>query len=54
MKGAAVGRNGLIPNTEVYPVLGYAQPSPPLPDDLLAWIVSDRLLGVNAKAASVG
>ena len=52
MKGAAVGGGGLVPNAEVYPALGYAQPSPPLPDDLLAWIASDRLLGANAKAAS--
>ena len=51
-KGAAVGRNGLIKNSEIYPALGYQQLSPPLPDDLVAWIASDRLLGVNAKASS--
>lgn len=49
MKGAAVGRDGLVPNAEVYPVLGHHEPSPPLPVDLLAWITSDRLLGDNSR-----
>ena len=49
MKGAAAGRGGLVPNADIYKTLGYDQPSPPLPDDLLAWIASDRLLGARAK-----
>ncbi len=51
MKGAAAGRRGLVPTSQIYPVLGYEQASPPLPDDLRAWIASDRLLGARAKAA---
>jgi len=49
MKGATAGRGGLVPNKEIYPALGYDMPSPPLPDDLKAWIVSDSLLGARAK-----
>jgi acyl-CoA thioesterase FadM len=49
MKGAAAGRNGLVRNADIYPVLGHHAPSPPLPDDLQAWIASDRLLGARAK-----
>ena len=52
MKGAAVGRSGLVPTAEVYPALGYMQPSPPLPEDLRAWIASDELLRAQTKAAA--
>jgi acyl-CoA thioesterase FadM len=49
VKGAAVGRGGLVPNAEVYPALGHHEPSPPLPEDLRAWVVSDRLLGASGR-----
>jgi acyl-CoA thioesterase FadM len=49
MKGAAVGRAGLVPNDEFYPALGYSGASPELPADLLGWIAADRLLGERAK-----
>jgi acyl-CoA thioesterase FadM len=51
MKGAAAGRDGLVRNADIYPVLGHHQPSPPVPEDLQAWIDADRLLGVRAKSA---
>jgi acyl-CoA thioesterase FadM len=51
VKGAAHSRGGLVRNADIYPVLGHHAPSPPLPDDLQAWIKSDRLLGTRAKAA---
>jgi acyl-CoA thioesterase FadM len=44
-KGAAAGRDGLVRSADVYPVLGFDAPSPPFPEDLLAWIAADRLLG---------
>ncbi len=49
MKGAAASGRGLVPNAEVYKTLGYYLDSPPLPDDLRAWVASDRLLGARAK-----
>jgi acyl-CoA thioesterase FadM len=52
IKGAAAGRNGLVRNADIYPVLGHHEASPPFPDDLQAWIASDRLLGARAKGAS--
>jgi acyl-CoA thioesterase FadM len=52
MKGAASGRRGLVPTSEIFPALGFQASSPPLPADLLAWIASDRLLGARAKGAS--
>ena len=52
VKGAAAGQRGLVPTREIYPVLGHHQPSPPLPDDLRAWIEADRLLHARAKAAA--
>ena len=53
MKGAAAGSRGLVPNAEIYETLGYHLKSPPLPDDLLAWIASDRLLGARAKSSAI-
>jgi acyl-CoA thioesterase FadM len=50
MKGAAAGRGGLVRNAHIYPVLGYEAASPAFPDDLRAWIESDRLLGARTKA----
>ena len=50
VKGAAAGRDGLVRNAEIYPVLGYREPSPPLPDDLKAWLAADRLLHSRTKA----
>jgi acyl-CoA thioesterase FadM len=52
MKGATSGRRGLVPISEIYPLLGHHAPSPPLPADLNAWITSDRLLGARAKGAA--
>jgi acyl-CoA thioesterase FadM len=52
IKGAAVGRNGLVRNADIYPFLGHYAPSPVLPGDLQAWIAADRLLGARAKGAS--
>ena len=49
VKGAAHSRHGLVRNADIYPVLGYHAPSPPLPADLQAWIAADRLLGARAK-----
>jgi acyl-CoA thioesterase FadM len=54
VKGAAAGRQGLVPNAEIYPVLGYRQPSPAFPEDLQAWIAADRLLGARTKNAKIG
>jgi acyl-CoA thioesterase FadM len=51
VKGAAAGRDGLVRNADIYPVLGHHEPSPPLPEDLQAWIAADRLLGARAKSA---
>ena len=51
-KGAAVGRRGLVPNRDVYPVLGHEEPSPPFPEDLKAWIEADRLLHTRVKSAA--
>lgn len=51
VKGAAAGRNGLVRNADIYPILGVLTPSPPLPADLQAWIASDRLLGARAKGS---
>jgi len=50
MKGAAHGRGGLVRNTEIYPTLGFEQPSPPMPEDLQAWVAADRLLGARIRA----
>jgi acyl-CoA thioesterase FadM len=50
VKGAAAGRDGLVRNADIYPVLGYPQPSPPLPEDLAAWLAADRLLHSRSKA----
>jgi acyl-CoA thioesterase FadM len=50
VKGAAHSRAGLVRNAEIYPALGYPQPSPPLPEDLQAWIATDRQLGARTKA----
>ena len=50
MKGAAAGRGGLVPNADIYPLLGFDQPSPAFPDDLQAWIAADRLLGARTKS----
>jgi acyl-CoA thioesterase FadM len=54
VKGAATSRHGLVPSAEIYPVLGYREPSPAFPDDLLAWIAADRLLGARTKMAAGG
>jgi acyl-CoA thioesterase FadM len=51
VKGAAAGRDGLVRNADIYPVLGHHEPSPPPPEDLQAWIAADRLLGARAKSA---
>ena len=51
MKGAAHGRGGLVRNADIYPALGFPHPSPPLPDDLQAWIATDRILGTRVKSA---
>ena len=50
VKGAAAGRGGLVRNADIYPVLGYPHPSPPLPEDLQAWLAADQLLHSRAKA----
>ncbi|HEY5896358.1 MAG TPA: thioesterase family protein [Burkholderiales bacterium] len=52
VKGAASDARGLVPNAQIYPVLGYDVPSPEFPDDLKAWIAADRLLGERTKAAN--
>ena len=51
VKGAAAGPDGLVRNSEIYPVLGYNDPSPAFPEDLRAWLAADRLLHSRAKAA---
>lgn len=50
VKGAAAARDGLVRNADIYPALGYRQSSPPLPDDLEAWLAADRLLHSRTKA----
>jgi len=49
VKGAASRTGGLVPNTEIYPALGHDAPSPALPDELRAWIDSDRMLGLRVR-----
>lgn len=49
VKGAASRKSGLVPNAEIYPTLGHDAPSPPLPDELRAWIESDRMLGARVR-----
>ncbi len=51
VKGAAHGRGGLVRSAEIYPVLGYAMESPALPEEVLAWIGADRVLGAQIKAS---
>lgn len=50
VKGAAAARDGLVRNADIYPVLGYQDRSPPLPEDLKAWLAADRLLHSRSKA----
>jgi acyl-CoA thioesterase FadM len=52
VKGAAHGRDGLVRSADIYPILGHHALSPPLPEDLQAWIAADRLLGARAKDSS--
>jgi acyl-CoA thioesterase FadM len=52
-KGAATARSGLIRNADIYPVLGFDRPSPPLPEDLQAWIGADRLLGARTNDPAI-
>jgi acyl-CoA thioesterase FadM len=49
VKGAVSRRSGLVPNAEIYPALGHAAPSPPLPEELQSWIESDRVLGDRVR-----
>ena len=50
VKGAAASRGGgLVRNAEIYGALGYQGASPPLPEDLLAWIAADRLQGERIR-----
>jgi len=49
VKGAASRKGGLVPNAEIYPALGHDAPSPALPDELRAWIDSDRMLGARVR-----
>jgi acyl-CoA thioesterase FadM len=49
VKGAARGRGGLVRSADIYPVLGYTEESPALPEEVLSWIVSDRVLGAQCK-----
>ena len=49
MKGAAAGRGGLVRNADIYPVLGHTDPSPPMPEDLAAWIAADKLVGARTR-----
>ena len=49
VKGAAARRGGLVPNTEIYALLGHGAPSPELPAELRTWIDADRLLGARVK-----
>jgi acyl-CoA thioesterase FadM len=50
VKGAAYGKHGLVRSADVYPVLGYTAESPPLPEEVVAWIAADRVIGAQIKA----
>lgn len=50
--GTAAPNRGLVPNAEIYRALGYDGASPPLPEDLHAWITADRLLHARAKSSA--
>ena len=52
VKGAATGRGGLVRNAEIYSALGYPHPSPPMPEDLTAWIAADRLQGERVRGTA--
>ena len=48
-KGAAVGKQGLVPTRAIFEALAQPTASPPIPDELAAWIKSDALLGEHAR-----
>ena len=48
-RGGPDGRGGLVRNADIYPALGFDQPSPPMPEDLQAWVAVDRLLGERTR-----
>ena len=52
VKGATVSGKGRVPTSEVYPALGYDGASLPLPEEVVAWIAADRLVGARAKASA--
>jgi acyl-CoA thioesterase FadM len=45
-------RDGLVRAAEIYPALGFDGPSPPMPEDLLAWIAADRLQGERVRTGA--
>jgi acyl-CoA thioesterase FadM len=49
VKGAAAGRGGLVRCAEIYPALGHHNSSPQMPEDLVAWVAADRLVGQRTR-----
>jgi acyl-CoA thioesterase FadM len=50
MKGAAVGRNGLVGNDVSYAHLGLAHEAAPLPDAVAHWLAAERRAMADAMA----
>jgi acyl-CoA thioesterase FadM len=49
MKGAAVGRQGLVPNAESYVAWGRAFERKPLPESVAQWVEAERALMANVR-----
>jgi hypothetical protein len=50
MKGAAVGRGGLVPNARSYAAMGMEVPSKPLPETVTHWLAAEAGLMNLARA----
>jgi len=52
MKGAAVGREGLVPNATSYAAMGMDLPQRPLPDAVTHWLAAEAGLMTLARATA--